>query len=450
MVNKVDDSRKDTEDKLRIAIINADRCRPKRCKLECKKACPVNKAGKLCIEVTIDDVISKIAENLCIGCNLCIKKCPFEAISIINIPKNLTTQLSHRYGPNTFKLHRLPYPQLGQILGLVGTNGIGKTTALKILSGKEKPNLGNFLNPPDWNQILKHYKGTELYNFFKMSLDGTITVSTKIQHVDDIPKVMKGTINELLAKKDKTGDRIKKYRSLLDLDYLQERTIDNLSGGERQRFAICLACCANADVFLFDEPTSYLDIKQRIYAADTIRELKTDSNYIIAVEHDLSVLDYLSDNICVLYGVPAAYGVVTLPYGVREGINVFLDGFIPTENMRFREYALNFKITDNTDIILSDKDTTYKYPTMTKTLGDFTLKVESGGFSNCEIVVLLGENGTGKSTLVHMLAGKIKPDETDFDIPELAISIKPQQISPKFEGTVKDLLSERLGEVRII
>lgn len=344
MVDKQKKNKSDEEEKLRIAIINADRCKPKKCKLECKKCCPINKAEKLCIEVIPEDKLARIAENLCIGCGLCVKKCPFEAITIVNLPKNLSTQTSHRYGANTFKLHRLPYPQIGQILGLVGTNGIGKTTALKILSGKEKPNLGDFNNPPDWNQILKHYKGTELYNFFKKSLDGEIVVSTKIQHVDDIPKVMKGTINSLLAKKDKEGKRILNFRTKLDIDHIQERTIETISGGELQRFAITFACVTNADVYLFDEPTSYLDIKQRLKAADAIRELNNNENYVIAVEHDLSVLDYLSDSICVLYGVPTAYGVVTLPYGVREGINVFLDGYIPTENMRFREYSLSFKV----------------------------------------------------------------------------------------------------------
>lgn len=86
---------------------------------------------------------------------------------------------------------------------------------------------------------------------------------------------------------------------------------------------------------------------------------------------------------------------------------------------------------------------------MTKTLGEFKLTIESGGFSNCEIIVLLGENGTGKTTLVNMLAGKLKPDESDTEIPELSISVKPQSISPKFEGTVQELLSEKLGDVNI-
>jgi ATP-binding cassette subfamily E protein 1 len=405
------------QSKLRIAILNADKCRPRRCKLECKKICPINKAGKLCIEVEITEKMAKIAENLCIGCGLCVKKCPFDAIKIINLPKELEKDTSHRYGQNTFKLHRLPYPQLGQVLGLVGTNGIGKTTALQILSGREKPNLGRWSNPPDWNEILKFFKGSELYNYFKRYLDDELVVAIKIQHVDVIPKIAQGTIDTLLTKKDK-NNRKQGFIERCDLTNLVDRTVDTLSGGELQRFAIAFACTQIADVYMFDEPTSYLDVKQRLRAGDAIRSLATYENYIICVEHDLSILDYLSDSVCVLYGSPAAYGVVTLPYGVREGINVFLEGFIPTENMRFRDFSLSFKITDNSDIVSSPKDHMYKYPSMTKTLGSFTLHVEEGSFTNCEIVVLLGENGTGKTTLIRLLTGdkKCLPDELNFEV----------------------------------
>ncbi len=437
------------ESKLRIAILNPDKCKPKKCHLECKKICPINKGGKLCVEVLNTDKIAKVAENLCIGCGLCVKKCPFNAIRIINLPKNLEKETTHRYGMNSFKLHRLPYPQLSQVLGLVGTNGIGKTTALLILSGELKPNFGRYDDPPDWNAILKHFKGSELYNYFKKYLDSDLSVTYKLQHVDAIKKNAKGTLRELFLKKDKKGDRTKEYTEALGLTQLMDRNIDTLSGGELQRFAIAFSCIQKSEVYMFDEPTSYLDVKQRLNAANAIRTLSDINNYIICVEHDLSVLDYLSDSICVLYGVPAAYGVVTLPYGVREGINVFLEGFIPTENMRFRDFSLSFKISDNTDIVLSNKDRLYKYPKMSKTLGDFTLNVEGGEFSNCEIIVLLGENGTGKTTLVRMLSGdkKCPPNEKEFEIPELAISYKPQTIAPKYPGTVYELLQDKLKEV---
>jgi translation initiation factor RLI1 len=154
-----------------IAIVNSDKCKPKKCRQECKKACPVVKTGKLCIEVDNASKIAFISERLCIGCGICPKKCPFDAIQIINLPTNLESQVTHRYSANSFKLHRLPMPRPGQVLGLVGTNGIGKSTALKILAGKLKPNLGRFEDPPDWEEILRYFRGSELQSKNMQDLD---------------------------------------------------------------------------------------------------------------------------------------------------------------------------------------------------------------------------------------------------------------------------------------
>ena len=95
---------------------------------------------------------------------------------------------------------------------------------------------------------------------------------------------------------------------VLELNQVSDRDISLLSGGELQRFAIGVVCVQQADVYMFDEPSSYLDVKQRLAAARTIRNLLRPDDYVIVVEHDLSVLDYLSDFICVLYGRPAVYG----------------------------------------------------------------------------------------------------------------------------------------------
>ena len=122
-----------------------------------------------------------------------------------------------------------------------------------------------------------------------------------------------------------------------------------LSGGELQRFAIGVVCVRDVDVYMFDEPSSYLDVKKRLTAAHMIRSLLDGEHgfrrFVMVVEHDLAVLDYLSDYICVLYGQAGAYGVVTMPFSVRVGINAFLAGFIPTENLRFREDAMTFKVS---------------------------------------------------------------------------------------------------------
>jgi ATP-binding cassette subfamily E protein 1 len=383
-------------DKLtRIAIVSSDKCKPKKCRQECKKSCPVVRMGKLCIEVGPTDKISVISEELCIGCGICVKKCPFEAISIINLPTNLEKETTHRYSANSFKLHRLPVPRPGQVLGLVGTNGIGKSTALKILAGKQKPNLGRFLDPPDWEDILRHFRGSELQNYFTKILEDNLKAIIKPQYVDNIPRAVKGQVEPLMnAKHD--NDNMEYLLDALELRGVMERSIEHLSGGELQRFAIGLTSCQKADIYMFDEPSSYLDVKQRLNAARVIRSLLNPVSYVIVVEHDLSVLDYLSDFVCVLYGMPSAYGVVTLPFSVREGINIFLDGKIPTENLRFRDESLTFRLAETADGAMSDKFRKYEYPEMTKTLGEFKLDVSSGTFTDSEIIVMLGQNGTGK------------------------------------------------------
>jgi len=145
--------------------------------------------------------------------------------------------------------------------------------------------------------------------------------------------------------------------------------------------------------------------------------------------------------------MPGAYGVVTLPFSVREGINIFLDGFVPTENLRFRETSLSFKMSEQAESEEEvKKHCNYAYPDMTKTMGNFKLRVKAGNFTDSEIVVLLGQNGTGKTTLIRMLAGVTKPDEEDVEVPELHVSYKPQKISPKFEGSVRALLHSKIRD----
>eukprot|EP00877_Chromochloris_zofingiensis_P000408 jgi/Chrzof1/10368/Cz04g39110.t1 len=532
-------AKKEPEETLtRIAIVSEDRCKPKKCRQECKKSCPVVKVGKLCIEVTSNSKIAWISEELCIGCGICVKKCPFDAIMIINLPKNLEGHTTHRYGPNSFKLHRMPMPRPGQVLGLVGTNGIGKSTALKehrqqhqlpcggnnkltsirisasissgrtsglssstscttttssssrssssssnissssilrswvtafvpkipqgqasdsihnltvlqspILAGKMKPNLGRFESPPDWEEILLYFRGSELQNYFTRILEDDLKAVIKPQYVDHIPKAVRGNVDEVLDTKDQRNVKAMLLKDL-DLEQVLDRNVEHLSGGELQRFAIAVVAAQAADVYMIDEPSSYLDVRQRLKAAQVIRSLLDIQKFVIVVEHDLSVLDYLSDFICCLYGKPGAYGVVTLPFSVREGINIFLAGFVPTENLRFREESLTFKVAEQNEREDDVKKfLRYQYPAMTKTQGSFKLHVEPGEFTDSEIIVMLGENGTGKTTFIRILAGMMPADDnTNEDLPSFNVSYKPQKISPKFEGTVRQLLHKKIRD----
>lgn len=326
---------------------------------------------------------------------------------------------------------------------------------IQILAGKLKPNLGNFNNPPDWEDILKYFRGSELQNYLKRILMDDLVARVKIQYVDTIPKRLKGQVEKII---DARNERDVKgpVCDALELNHLMSRDIDQLSGGELQRLAIAMTTLTKSDVYMYDEPSSYLDVKQRLRAAEVIRsvlEYKMGT-YVIVVEHDLAVLDYLSDFVCVLYGRPGAYGVVTMPFNVRDGINVFLAGFVPTENLRFREMELSFKVAQSADDVTKKgkRDARYDYSAMTKTLQGkghkFTLHVEAGNFSESEIIVMLGENGTGKTTFIRMLAGLMKSDEEEAgqasSIPSLSVSYKPQTISPKFQGSVEALFQTKI------
>jgi ATP-binding cassette subfamily E protein 1 len=411
----------------------------------------VVRTGKFCIEIELLENKAKISEELCIGCGICIKKCPFEAINICNFPKEINSKKIHQFGKNSFRLFRLPNLKIGQVLGIIGVNGIGKSTALKILAGKLKPNLGNFSNPPEWSEIIKNFRGSDLQGFFNLISKNKLKISIKPQYIDSISSNIEGSVEENLFFKGCDQKIKKEIFKHLSLNLIKEKEIPTLSGGELQKFAIGFVLLQNADVYLFDELTSYLDVKQRIETAKIIRKVLSEKPgvYMILVEHDLAIIDYLSTLICCVYGTPGAFGVVTVPFTVKEGINIFLSGFLPNENLRFRENPLDIsfeKINENKSPNLG---TLFFYASMTKTQGSFNLKVEKGAIRKSEIIVLLGENGCGKTTFVKLIAKILKPDKNHQEMEKVVISYKPQQISPVFNGTVEKLIMEKSSSLII-
>jgi len=387
--------------------------------------------------IRIEGAKAVISETLCSGCGICVKKCPFHAISIVNLPDELEKDCSHRFGENAFKLFRLPTPSPGTVLGLLGQNGIGKTTTLKVLSGEIKPNLGNFKEPPEWNKIIEFYRGSTLQDYFLKTSENNLKVAHKPQYVDKIPKAITGKVGELLEKVDERK-QLDKLADELELKKIWDRPLEVLSGGELQRVAVTAALSREADVYLFDEPSSYLDVKQRLEVAKAIRSLKDYQKTIIVAEHDLAIIDYLSDQICVFYGEAGVYGVVSHVHGVRTGINIYLQGFIPDENILFRREAIIFHEKPPA-ATTSAGETLLSWSRIEKTFEGFKLITEPGEIRRGEIVGILGPNGIGKTTFVKLLAGLEEADDKQ-KLGELTVSYKPQYIAPDYEGTVQELL----------
>jgi len=423
-----------------IAVVDLEKCQPDRCNYECANFCPPNRTGKECITTRgeryeEDDVYAGtddqvwISEEICLGesCGICVEKCPFDALKILNLPQELDKDPVHRYGENAFALYGLPAPEEGRVTGILGPNGIGKTTAVRILADELAPNLGQIGTAPDWDEILDAYRGTALQEYLESMRDGDVTVARKPQYVDQIPDQFDGATRQLLEQtneRDVLDDLVER----LGIGPVVDQDIDTLSGGELQRVALAATLARDADFYFLDEVTPYLDIGQRMTAARLIRELaEEEDRSMLVVEHDLAILDLLADAIHVAYGEPGAFGIITPPKSVKNGINEYLSGYLENENMRIRETDIEFE--EHAPRSATAGTVTVEYPDLTKSYGDgeFSLSVEAGEIQESEVLGVVGPNGIGKSTFAKVLAGRLEPDEGEIDT-ELDIAYKPQYI----------------------
>ncbi len=428
--------------KVRVAVLELERCQPDKCGTPCIAFCPPVRNGIEAIALGPNG-FPYVNEQLCIGCGICVAKCPFDVITIVNLPSELEEDLVHQYGINAFRLYRLPQVQKGKVVGVLGRNGIGKSTAFRVLSGQLVPNFGDLEGRKRWEDVQLQFRGTVLQEYFKALGSGKLKVSLKPQQIELLARAVRGRVGELLSRAA-GGRDYARVAEELELTHLLEREVSVLSGGELQRLVIAATVLRGGDVLVFDEPTSFLDVNQRFRVASFVRSLVSEERAVLVSDHDLAFMDYVSDQVFVFYGEPSVYGVVSGPYGSREGINSYLEGYLPLDNVRFRNFRISFEVKAPEQRSEEAGGPGLYWPAMTKTFEGFRLSVPEGNLLRGEVMAVLGPNGIGKTTFVKLLAGQME-DDSGLRLDYASVSYKPQHPVPRPE-TVEEVLRDAAGD----
>ncbi|KAJ3425958.1 atp-binding cassette sub-family e member [Anaeramoeba flamelloides] len=507
--------------------------------------------GKKCIVKNEETGSIEIDLDVCVGCMICVKRCKPKALSFLNV-ESIFTKKIFEYATDNYWLSSIPFPQPGKILGIMGGDFLGKSTILKLLSGKLIPTK----DQKNWEKYLISNRKTGIVEYLNKIYNDEMKIRFKVQRLENYIRNFKGKIHKQFEKSGVINMK-EEILTKLSITNLGSRDFTQTSANELQRIAIGLTVINECNIYIIDQPTDFLDIEARYRIAKIIRSLSKGDNYIIVVDHDLSFLDYVSDICSFVYGVPSKHGYSSQVQPVREGINDYLQGYDNHLQYQFRSTALKFldpnlnkncekineienekvkvkvkenetenenenknkkenqkekvnenenekeKENENENEKVNEKENVKEnkkekekekererekdkeeetkignqtekenenqkekhkktnkfnennsnnskifdisYQNMQKRYQNYQLTVKEGIITKKDrIIVLLGKNGSGKTTFMKMLAGVISPEE-EVEISKFKCSYKSQKVIPRYKGTVKELFEQKIS-----
>jgi ATP-binding cassette subfamily E protein 1 len=209
------------------------------------------------------------------------------------------TSLKKSYPPYTLEAEGGIIKQ-GEVIGVLGANALGKTTFLKILASQLEPDEGRALS-----KAKIAYKPQYLTSDF----EGT---------VQDL-------LNATSGDRWSSGQNMNQLLKPLRVDKLLEKTVSSLSGGELQKTAVAVALLKEADIYALDEPSAFTDIEDRIAMAKAIqRYVKSMDRSAVIIDHDIMLVDIVSDSLIIFTGKPGISGHASPPMAKEKGMNLFL------------------------------------------------------------------------------------------------------------------------------